>query len=322
MAGSDMRDAAARIFDLLGDEERRKRRLAGMMDRLRQSGWVEPRPGRRAQGATVADAADAIETRLSADGALRTEAERQVAGQTGPGIEVGETGWIGADEIDALAEDGGADILAAAQDAYPIPPQKPEAPMSPAPPIPPVRPAFDPLAGWPEMQSPLASAVIRAEAKPDGQFGYGTFGASRAGGARPPHKGIDLATAAGTPVYAPVKGTIAVIGQPYKKDNKGLGAIHIRGDDGHLMKIFYVAPIQSLKAGQTVEPGTLLGISQSLQEKHPPLDDGSKMTDHVHFEFYDPKGRLVDPTPSVDKWRKEADNWWRMGGRKDVFDRE
>jgi hypothetical protein len=78
MAGSDIREAAARVFGLLSDEERRKRRLTTMMDRLREDGFVEPRPA-HPQGTAVADAAQAIEGRLTASDALRAEAERQLA---------------------------------------------------------------------------------------------------------------------------------------------------------------------------------------------------------------------------------------------------
>lgn len=81
MAGSDIRDAAARVFDLLSDDERRKRRLTAMMDRLREDGFVEPRSTRPPQGPTAADAATAIEARLTATDALRAEAERQLASE-------------------------------------------------------------------------------------------------------------------------------------------------------------------------------------------------------------------------------------------------
>ena len=79
MAGKDVNQAASRILSLLGDEDRRKRRVNSMMERLRRHGWTVPRPARPAQGGTLADAAGAIEARLAADGALRREAETQVA---------------------------------------------------------------------------------------------------------------------------------------------------------------------------------------------------------------------------------------------------
>ncbi len=82
MAGKDVSDAASRVRSLLGDEDLRKRRIAGMMDRLQAHGWSIPMPARPAQGPTVGDAAQAIEVHLGAADALRDEAERQVAAAT------------------------------------------------------------------------------------------------------------------------------------------------------------------------------------------------------------------------------------------------
>src|SRR5262247_446462 len=99
MAGNDIREAAARVFGLLSEEERRKRHRTTMMNRLREHGWADARPARPAQGPTIADAAQAIEARLTAGDALRAEAERQLAGRS---IDSDVAGWPGEAGTDSL----------------------------------------------------------------------------------------------------------------------------------------------------------------------------------------------------------------------------
>ncbi len=96
MAGKDVSDAASRVRSLLGKEDRRKRRMASMMDRLQAHGWSIPKPARPAQGPTVGDAAQAIEARHGAADALRDEAERQLAAATA------ESSRGPADDLDSL----------------------------------------------------------------------------------------------------------------------------------------------------------------------------------------------------------------------------
>ncbi len=50
MAGKDVSDTVSRVRSLLSEEDRRKRRIAGMMDRLQAHGWSIPKPARPAQG--------------------------------------------------------------------------------------------------------------------------------------------------------------------------------------------------------------------------------------------------------------------------------
>src|SRR5262245_42110671 len=115
MAGNDVREAAARVFGLLSNEERRKRRLTTMMDRLREDGWVDPRSTRPAQGPSITDAAQAIETRLGADDTLRAEAERQIAEQTGQSTDGDFAEWPSEGGTDPFTAESRADLLAEAQ---------------------------------------------------------------------------------------------------------------------------------------------------------------------------------------------------------------
>jgi len=172
----------------------------------------------------------------------------------------------------------------------------------------------DPLAGWPATQSPLSSTHIR---EPDAYAREGGgFRANRThGGTNLPHKGVDLATEPATPVYSPIEGTVTHIGWAYEGGAHGLRSIHITSPDGHKVKMFYVDPTDDLAVGQAVTPNTQLGMSQSLQDAYPVRKSGP-MTDHVHIEFWDPQGRLVDPMPWVDRWHDQTSNWERLGQRQ------
>lgn len=105
------------------------------------------------------------------------------------------------------------------------------------------------------------------------------------------------------------------IGWAYGGGAHGLRSIHITGPDGHKVKMLYVEPTENLAVGQAVTPNTQLGLSQSLQQAYPVRDNGS-MTDHVHIEFFDLDGQLVDPTSWVDHWRDQISNWERLGRRQ------
>jgi murein DD-endopeptidase MepM/ murein hydrolase activator NlpD len=172
----------------------------------------------------------------------------------------------------------------------------------------------DPMAGWPMTHAPLSSAHIR---RPDGYAREGgAFLANRTqAGKSYPHRGIDIAISPGTPVYSPIEGTITNVGWAYKDGLHGLRSIHVTGPDGHKIKMLYVEPTEGLEVGQSVTPNTVLGLSQSLQAAYP-VRGGGRMTDHVHFEFFDSSGRRVDPTPWVDAWRKQIDDWERLGARQ------
>lgn len=177
--------------------------------------------------------------------------------------------------------------------------------------------AEDPMAGWPAMQSPLPTANVR---RPDAYSkDGGGFRADRKHNGRiEPHHAIDLATAAGSSVYSPIEGTITHIGKAYANgdDADVLGSIHVTGPDGHKIQILYVEPADGLEVGQRVTPDSLLGQSQTLQRQHKPKSDGA-MTDHVHFRFFDPSGRIADPTPWIEQWGRQADNWQRLGRRRE-----
>lgn len=123
--------------------------------------------------------------------------------------------------------------------------------------------------------------------------GDGTFGAGRAGHV---HEGQDLPAAEGTPVVAPVPGTVAFT------DSQPSGAgfyVVLNADDGRAMFFahcqagsFSVAPGQRVVAGQG-----LCRVGST----------GASTGPHLHFELWlggwrDRGGTVVDPLPQLRAW--------------------
>jgi len=300
MAGNDVRDAASRIFGLLSNEEQRKRRLAAMMDRLQSNGWVNPQPAVPVRGPTVANAADAIEARLSARDTLRSEAERQLESRGGPG----SSGAIG---IGASADDD--EVPANAENSYPIPPRKPEPPLGPVPPqLPWHRDLQD------KTLLPLESVRYRYQ----DDWGKGLWRDPRSDGRL--HPGVDIVTRPGEAVYAPMSGTLSISDAylPNTDDSKGKAgirktykAIRITDDEGRTIVLRYVKPlpeIWNLAAGERIEAGAPVGTAQSLQYLYPAEEKGgNRITDHIHVEFeHQPRARRDNPMPLTDEWVRRS----------------
>lgn len=119
-------------------------------------------------------------------------------------------------------------------------------------------------------------------------FGCGTFGASRSGGSRK-HKGIDFIASPGESIFAPISGKITRYAIPYADDTRYKG-IEIQ-NDSHTVKMFYIMP--AVAVGTIVATGQKIGVAQNISAKY-----GASMTNHVHFEVYDKKGTLLNPTNS------------------------
>lgn len=118
-------------------------------------------------------------------------------------------------------------------------------------------------------------------------YGEGRFGASRDGGVRR-HEGVDYMAEAGQTVTAPISGVISKIGYAYADDRKLL-FVEISNPALHYAaRVFYVDPI--VAEGDIVAIGHPIGRTRSLQDKYP-----GGMTDHVHLEILDRRGRRVDP---------------------------
>lgn len=119
-------------------------------------------------------------------------------------------------------------------------------------------------------------------------YGSGHFGASRDGGARI-HAGVDFVAKAGQAVVAPISGYVTKIGYVYAGD-PNLRFVEITNPALKLeARAFYVRP--KVQVGDTVYVGQTIGRVHSLQSKYP-----GGMTDHVHLELIDRRGRRVDAT--------------------------
>ncbi len=196
-----------------------------------------------------------------------------------------------------LAEAPAPSSLALAQNAMST--TQDDDPSPPPPPQPKPTPENRPV---PEMTNPVPGAPIRGQ----DAAGAGHFGARRNGGSRP-HEGVDIVAPPGTPIVAPVSGTVVKTNvEPYT-DKQHAGrytGIDIKTDDGHIVRIFYVAPVDGLN-GKRVEKGeTQIGQAQDLHQSH-----DKSMTNHIHMELHrpsttsrdrdKPSRNRIDPAPHI-----------------------
>jgi peptidoglycan LD-endopeptidase LytH len=122
-------------------------------------------------------------------------------------------------------------------------------------------------------------------------YGHGEFGASRDGGSRR-HEGVDFVAEAGQAVVAPISGYVTKIGHAYAGDND-LKFIEISNPAlRYEARVFYVDP--SVNVGDTVRLGAPIGEVRTLQDKY-----RGGMTDHVHLEIIDKRGRRIDATEVI-----------------------
>jgi murein DD-endopeptidase MepM/ murein hydrolase activator NlpD len=119
---------------------------------------------------------------------------------------------------------------------------------------------------WGNLVSPM---VIRNDAA-----GSGRFGAPRG---RRSHQGIDILVKEGDPIYAPFTGRFIRKARPYANDSRFDGIV-LHGN-GYELKIFYLAPLDSLRPHQMIRQNQLIGIAQGISRKY-----GGSMRDHLHIE--------------------------------------
>jgi murein DD-endopeptidase MepM/ murein hydrolase activator NlpD len=130
-------------------------------------------------------------------------------------------------------------------------------------------------------------------------YGYGQFGASRDGGVRQ-HEGVDFMADAGQPVDAPISGYVTKIGYAYA-DDANLKFVEITNPALHYAaRVFYVDP--EVQVGQTVALGSEIGRHHTLARKYP-----GGMTDHVHLEILDKRGRRIDGTEMIPAKQEPGD---------------
>jgi peptidoglycan LD-endopeptidase LytH len=108
-----------------------------------------------------------------------------------------------------------------------------------------------------------------------------TWGAPRSGGRR--HRGVDMMARSGTPVVAPVSGTVA-----HRGNRIGGLSFHLNGDDGHY---YYGTHLSAYGNGGRVQAGTVIGYVGDT--------GNARGNPHLHFEIHPNGGSAVNPTPTV-----------------------
>jgi hypothetical protein len=135
--------------------------------------------------------------------------------------------------------------------------------------------------GQPDIANPTGQAP-----RSEDVYGDGCFHARRDGGARE-HEGVDYVATAGQAVSAPISGYVAKIGLAYP-DDPTLKFVEIDNPALHLSaRVFYVDP--RVEVGDAVAVGRSIGTAHSLQKRYP-----RGITDHVHLELADIRGRKLD----------------------------
>lgn len=136
--------------------------------------------------------------------------------------------------------------------------------------------------------------IIKPPARTVDNWGQGHYGAPR--GSRK-HKGVDFACYPGSEVCAEKYGRVTKIGFPYADDDDFDGRpdftyVEIQDPTGNKGRYFYVEP--SVKVGDMVQSGQVIGTTQELGKKYPDI------TEHMHFEVKDKDGKFFDPSEYLD----------------------
>ncbi|HYD79049.1 MAG TPA: M23/M56 family metallopeptidase [Paucimonas sp.] len=124
------------------------------------------------------------------------------------------------------------------------------------------------------------------------------FGVPRNGGTST-HGGIDLGAKIGTPILAPVDGTVIVSGDDGFEGNPNYGKVILIQHGNDLRSLYAHLDRRSVKAGDTVKAGQRIGTAGV---------SGAVSGPHLHFEVMH-GGRRIDPErvlAGLDKYGTEA----------------
>lgn len=101
-----------------------------------------------------------------------------------------------------------------------------------------------------------------------------------------PHNGVDVAIPSGTPLYAITDGKVEIAVNDQGSSTTSWGNyVKIKHTDGTSALYGHMSTVM-VTVGQTVKSGQVIGKSGN---------SGSSTGAHLHFEFYDATGKVVDP---------------------------
>ena len=161
---------------------------------------------------------------------------------------------------------------------------------------------------------PISATGNGYEPRGHDAFGHGHWRASRknSDGSTRPHRGLDIKSKAGDPVFSPmdckIKRVYGIYPAGYKQNKcKYLIGVILEGTgeySGYVFRLFYVKLASGYKVGQQIKKGDAFAIMQDLENRcYPPKKNGRRMTNHIHWEYYKNKyvkGKDRNPVPLID----------------------